>query len=178
MEMSIDQEPQKLAEIEAKKTRLETELNSLNRRKKTIIYCFIFLLTVLLISSIFNISQLKLDRPVVHIFDTLPFVLVVLLSAIFSLVFIIKIDSKIHEKESGLSQLEPIDESNAAEIVEFCMAHPEIDKYRSQVVSLHRSLIEAEFEAIQKWAAESPGKTAFEHLQSPGPIQNQIKKAQ
>jgi hypothetical protein len=74
--------------------------------------------------------------------------------------------------KSFLFNSKSISASNAAEIVELCKVHPEIDKYRSQVVSLHRPLVQTEFKAMQKWAVEITGKAAFEHLQSPGPIQD------
>jgi hypothetical protein len=88
----------------------------------------------------------------------------------FFLVGSLENNQRINETVSNIAGLNFIDKSHAAEIITWCKIYPELENYRSKVISLHRILIQAEFKAMQEWIIKNPDKVALGRLRNSNSI--------
>jgi hypothetical protein len=175
MKFSIDQNPPSSAEIEAEKSRIETEINSLNRREKRIDCCLGFVGIVFVLGIIPCVCYPIYDRAITDMLpaDALIYPLTVFLIGSFlihvvegalMMLFSKKQNTKIREFKSFLSLIVPIDaiKSNEVDLIELCATYPEINNYYLKVTALNRSLMKLELKIIQDWVAALPGRQTQE----------------
>jgi hypothetical protein len=173
MEISIDQDPPTQAEIEDEKKMLTERIKFLVSTRNKF---FNYTVGPIVGSGIISLYRLISYKP--QISQTLNVILSSVAIVLFFLNLFVTIYTKIEikRKVSLKNSLQPLDQSNAAEVVEFCKVHPAIEAYRLKVVALSRDIIQIELEAIQDWFTESIEQTALKKLQSPGAIQDSSKE--